>query len=126
MFEKKVTDPDYALVIENLIMASHEDFETWSTLCVGFNESKNLLIRLDYFNDNNPKNNSQTYAVIDKDNAFQMSGFLGIKLIELPDFLYEKFKDTSTMAVPSDVQYLFQRILDFVMDCGVNYKIVTL
>ena len=56
---------------------SHEDFDTWSTLTVGFNYTKSLVICLTFYDYKNVQHH--TYATIEKDEAMAMSEQLNVK-----------------------------------------------
>ena len=60
---------------------SHEDFDTWSTLTVGFNYTKSLVICLTFYDYKNVQHH--TYATIEKDEAMAMSEQLNVKLTDL-------------------------------------------
>ena len=64
---------------EITIAMSHEDFDTWSTLTVGFNYTKSLVICLTFYDYKNVQHH--TYAIIEKDEAMAMSEHLDVKLI---------------------------------------------
>ena len=67
---------------EITIAMSHEDFDTWSTLTVGFNYTKSLVICLTFYDYKNVQHH--TYAIIEKDEAMAMSEHLDVKLTDLP------------------------------------------
>ena len=88
---------------------SHEDFDTWSTLTVGFNYTKSLVICLTFYD----------Y----KNEAMAMSEQLNVKLTDLPQTICKHCGDTSYVFVPSHVEELFKDVLDFILDCGAHYRI---
>ena len=106
---------------EITIAMSHEDFDTWSTLTVGFNYTKSLVICLTFYDYKNVQHH--TYAIIEKDEAMAMSEHLDVKLTDLPQTICKHCGDTSYVFVPSDVEELFKDVLDFILDCGAHYRI---
>ena len=84
---------------EITIAMSHEDFDTWSTLTVGFNYTKSLVICLTFYEQ------------------------LNVKLTDLPQTICKHCGDTSYVFVPSHVEELFKDVLDFILDCGAHYRI---
>ena len=67
---------------EITIAMSHEDFDTWSTLTVGFNYTKSLVICLTFYDYKNVKHH--TYAIIEKDEAMAMSEPVSYTHLTLP------------------------------------------
>ena len=76
---------------------SHEDFDTWSTLTVGFNYTKSLVICLTFYDYKNVQHH--TYATIEKDEAMAMSEQLNVKLTDLPQTICKHCGDTSYVFV---------------------------
>ena len=116
------------LVMETGISSSHEDFDVWATLVSGFDAEKSLVILYEYKTDyqddkGNPRRRvKKVRAIIDKEEAFEMSKKLNVRMTELPSLLQEKFREEDTF-YPSDVEHLFKKVLEFVVDCGVHYRI---
>ena len=106
---------------EITIAMSHEDFDTWSTLTVGFNYTKSLVICLTFYDYKNVQHH--TYAIIEKDEAMAMSEHLDVELTDLPQTICKHCGDTSYVFVPSHVEELFKDVLDFILDCGAHYRI---
>ena len=106
---------------EITIAMSHEDFDTWATLTVGFNYTKSLVICLTFYDYKNVQHH--TYAIIEKDEAMAMSEHLDVKLTDLPQTICKHCGDTSYVFVPSHVEELFKDVLDFILDCGAHYRI---
>ena len=98
---------------EITIAMSHEDFDTWSTLTVGFNYTKSLVICLTFYDYKNVQHH--TYAIIEKDEAMAMSEHLDVKLTDLPQTICKHCGDTSYVFVPSHVEELFKDVLDFIL-----------
>ena len=97
---------------EITIAMSHEDFDTWSTLTVGFNYTKSLVICLTFYDYKNVQHH--TYAIIEKDEAMAMSEQLNVKLTDLPQAICKHCGDTSYVFVPSHV--------DFSKMCWISYS----
>ncbi len=111
------------LTLEEVIIESDDDLAIWSSIVVGFDISKNLVIRLEHIDYEAHENDYTLAAAIEKDDAFRMACFLHVKLTYLPRFLFEKFGTNFPLSVPSEVERLFKSMLDFVLDCGEHYKL---
>lgn len=112
------------LALEDVIAISDDDLEIWSTLVVGFDFDKNLIIQFDYDRDYDLEDlGYRLLAKIDKEDAFQISSALHIPLVKLPSFFRKEFGESSNLLVPSEIECIFQKILDFVLDFGAHYKL---
>ena len=102
---------------EITIAMSHEDFDTWSTLTVGFNYTKSLVICLTFYD----------YKNVQCDNRKRRSnGYVGTtqcKINRLTQTICKHCGDTSYVFVPSHVEELFKDVLNFILDCGAHYRI---
>ena len=79
---------------EITIAMSHEDFDTWSTLTVGFNYTKSLVICLTFYDYKNVQHH--TYAIIEKDEA-------------MPSHVEELFKDVLDFILDCGAHYRISR-----------------
>ena len=52
-----------------------------------------------------------------------MSKYLKATSEDLPEIIYDECGDSSGISVPSEVEATFKKILDFILDCGVRYKL---
>jgi hypothetical protein len=52
-----------------------------------------------------------------------MADYLKVRLTSLPQEILERFGDSSDIAVPSEVEAVFKEILDFIIACGVRYRL---
>lgn len=109
------------LALEEVIIESHDDFEIWSSVVVGFDTSKNLVVRLDCIDYKENGSGVRQDAVVGKEDAFALSCRWHTKLTGLPHFIYSRFGDGSNLSVPSEVEGLFKEILDFILDSGGRY-----
>lgn len=109
------------LALEEVIIESNDDLEIWSSIVVGFDVAKSLVIRWDYIDYDEHEYDFRQDAVIYKDDAFKISCFLHTKLTDLPNFLFNEFGEPSNRFVPSEVEGLFKSILDFILDSGGHY-----
>lgn len=75
------------LALEEVIIESNDDLEIWSSIVVGFDVAKSLVIRWDYIDYDEHEYDFRQDAVIYKDDAFKISCFLHTKLTDLPNFL---------------------------------------
>lgn len=110
------------LALEHLIICSHEDFNDWSALIVGFNDQKQLVFQLEYINDNNPKLNRINFAYLDKEEAFSLAQKLHVSLINLPESFYKKF-GSDCFCYPSDVEQVFSDILQYIVSHQISYHL---
>ena len=118
--------PDDKLVLEETIALSDDDLEVWATLVSGFDANKNLVVRFDFYRDYDAGHSGYSLiAKVNKEEAFQMSSVLHTSLTRLPSALREEFAEeaNSLSLKPSEVECLFKKVLDFILDCGVHYKL---
>ena len=114
------------LVLEETIALSDDDLEVWATLVSGFDTNKNLVVRFDYYRDYDAGDSGYSLiAKVNKEEAYQMSSVLHAPLTRLPSVLREEFAEESNSLslAPSEVECLFKKVLDFILDCGVHYKL---
>lgn len=111
------------LALEETIIESHNDFNSWASVCTGFDEKENLLIKLTFQNNEEGGSQLTTTATIDADTAYQMAAYLKISLTRLPQFILKKFGNESKTASPTEVKSLFYELLNFVTVYKGHYRI---
>lgn len=109
--------------LQEVIIESHDDLDIWSAVTVGFDDDKNFVVLLECIDYNNREYDSNTYAIIDKEDAMILSRRLGINLTALPKNLFDKYGDTTNLSGTLDVEAVFKEILDFLNDNLVRYRI---
>lgn len=106
------------------IASSDDDMPIWSSVEVGFDDYKNLVVHLDYVDYENHKYDQDVYATVDRDETFAMAEYLKINPVDLPKAIYNELgNDENYLLVPSDIEKIFQDILEFILDCGVHYRL---
>ncbi|MGM9802966.1 MAG: hypothetical protein ACI308_02190 [Muribaculaceae bacterium] len=114
------------LVLEEIIASSHEDFDVWAIMVAGFNMDKRFIVQFDYYNTPDTPNPARSIkAVMPQDEAYQLSRVLRTDLIRLPVALQQRFAPrTNEMVMPEHVEAQFKLVLDFLLDRGINYKLI--
>ena len=112
----------FMLLLEELIIDSDGDMLIGSGIVAGFDDEKNFAVVLDY-TDYETGYNRKTWAVVEKEDALTMADYLKVRLTSLPQEIFERFGDSSDIAVPSEVEAVFKEILDFIIACGVRYRL---
>lgn len=113
---------DNMLLLEELIIDSDGDMLIGSGIVAGFDDEKNFAVVLDY-TDYETGYNRKTWAVVEKEDALAMADCLKVRLTSLPQEIRKRFGDSNDMSVPSEVEALFKEILDFIISCGVRYRL---
>ena len=62
-------------------------------------------------------------AIVDEEDGKVMARHLNVSYADLPQALYDEFGDTTGVLVPSEVEYIFKNVLDYILDCGTKYKL---
>lgn len=101
---------------EITIAMSHEDFDTWSTLTVGFNYTKSLVICLTFYDYKNVQHH--TYATIEKDEAMAMSEQLNVKLNRLTPNHMQTLRRHVVCICAVSCRRTFQRCTEFITRRG--------
>jgi len=112
----------FMLLLEELIIDSDGDMLIGSGIVAGFDDEKNFAVVLDY-TDYETGYNRKIWAVVEKEDALAMADYLKVRLTSLPQEILERFGDSSDIAVPSEVEAVFKEILDFIIACGVRYRL---
>lgn len=112
------------LVLDRIIVGSDEDLEICVDIVVGFDDNKDFVVELyevDYTICNGRER--RVWAVVEKNDAVTMADFLKVRLTSLPEAFDDRFGEESTVMTPSYVKALFKDILEFILDCHVQYKL---
>lgn len=111
------------LALEEWIAQSDDDLEIWASVTVGFDSEKELAVKLEFVDYEDEENNSLVFAFVSFDDAYDMAKRLNVRLTELPKAIKRQCGRSSTTLVPSQVKACFKEVLDFIVGCGVNYKL---
>ena len=111
------------LTLKQVIVESHDDLEIWSSITVWEGARQELVIQLEFTDYDDPDRETKTSATLDRDEAATLAKHLHITAEALPQALFDRYGDTSNLAVPSEVEALFQEILNFILDHGARYRL---
>lgn len=112
------------LALEKLIAETHNDFDVYSSVVVGFDDAKNLVVELERSDSNRPRHNRKNRAVVNAEEALLLAKRLNRRLVELPQALSEEFVDTEyDFLTPDDIQTVFREMLDYILELGGHYVI---
>lgn len=111
------------MTLQEIIAESHDDLPIWSSVTVGFEDDKSLTVLLEHDDYDEPDYAYRIYATVDKHDALDMARRLNVPLTALPSIIFKRYGDTSNLSVPSEVEAAFKDILDFILDCGVRYRL---
>ena len=112
------------LLFEEYILASDDDLEIASDIVVGFDDDKNFvveLIKTNYMVSHGGER--RVRAVVDKEEALLLADYLNVRLTALPKCFDQRFGEFSNILKPSYVDAQFKEILEFILDCGVHYRL---
>ena len=70
------------------------------------------------------RGNQRLWAVVEKEDALMLADYLKVKLTALPKVFNEKFGESGAFVL-SYVEARFREILDFILDCGIHYQLIT-
>ena len=114
------------LLLEEIIAVSDEDLEIVSDLVAGFSDDKNFVVKLETDEYGvRCRSRRKVWAIVEKEDALMLADYLKVKLTALPLEFQKRFGDSSGSLANSYVEAEFKEILDFILDCGVHYQLVT-
>lgn len=105
------------------IIESDEDLEIVSTIDAEYNSKSNLVI--EYYCINYEKRRNVIDYTATVENTEKLAKRLKVNPIDLPQAIYDEFGDSTGVSRLSDIEYVFKEILDFILDCGVKYKLTS-
>ena len=111
------------MTLQEVIVESHDDFPIWSSVVVGFDDDKSLVVLLEHDDYDEPDYAYKVYATVDKRDAMGMARRLNVSLTDLPAVIFKRYGEASNVFVPSEVEATFKDILDVILDCGVRYRL---
>ena len=72
------------MTLQEVIVESHDDFPIWSSVVVGFDDDKSLVVLLEHDDYDEPDYAYKVYATVDKRDAMGMARRLNVSLTDLP------------------------------------------
>ncbi len=113
------------LTSEEIIIESDEDFEIVSTISAGYDYRRNFVVHYYCIHYERHRYEVDYKAIVDEDNAKLMAKRLKIDYNDLPRVLYREFGDCTGTTTLSGIEYVFKEILEFILDCGAKYKLIS-
>ncbi len=105
-----------------LIVSSHEDLDVWSTIEVGIDDFKCMDMHLEFVDSSDQKHH--THATLDRENTAALAKKLKTDVAHLPDAIDEEFGNLgNSMLLPSQVEAIFQEMLEYILDHGLHYRL---
>lgn len=115
------------LALKELLIETDSDLSVVATVSIGFDDSGNLTLMYDRTVYDHPSESSITYAVVDKQQAYDLSRRLKVPLTHLPAYFSKKFAvEPFGYAGPSEARALFKDILVFFSYRGARYRLKTI
>lgn len=111
------------LTSEETIIESDEDLEIVSTIEAGYDYRKNFVVKYYCINYEKRRKVIDYTATVDEEDATKMAKHLKVDYYDLPKVLYNEFGDCTGTTTLSGIEYVFKEILEFILDCGVKYKL---
>lgn len=107
------------------IFNTHEDFEDYEAVYVGFDSKINLIILCEYSCYSRPEFDCGTYAILSPGEAFRLAKRLKVALSDLPAEIGQAMADWNEIhfAEPSDVRDCFKEITECLIDEGCRFRI---
>lgn len=108
------------------IMSSDEDQPIVEDLHVGFDTHMNLIVTIEHTNYEEPEYSCSVVAVINKENAFELSRKLKVSMVHLPSVICESMEEYAEIvnADFQQVQECFKEITDCFISEKCPYRIV--
>lgn len=107
------------------IFSSDDDAEVVEDILTGYDESLNLILLLLHTDYVEPENNHQTYATINKDEAYKFAKRLHVPMCRLPNVIAEYASEYGRLVNPtlSQTRDCFTDILKFATDKGCKLRL---
>lgn len=104
----------------HIVTASHEDLETWATVEAGIDGYGQLVVRYTHYHYDQSK--SHVSASVDKGDTATLARQLEVDPDGIIDVLIDEYEDAFPFN-PSEVETIFQDILEKILDYGVHYRL---
>lgn len=116
------------MIKEHTIITSDDDLSIVSYLTVGFDTSYRFVICLEKvdYREYDPGSKSKRKiinAVVDKDDAYELSKRLKVSLTELPEFFANELDTDYTLATTRQTSVVFKEALNYLLDHGTHYTL---
>lgn len=107
------------------IFNSDDDADVVNDICAGYDEDFNLIILMEHTDYVEPEYNCNVYAVVGKDEAFNLSKRLGVPMAQLIDAIEDAVSGYDRLVNPTlkQTRDCFSDILRFVRDNGGRSKL---
>lgn len=114
------------LVVPYWVMCSDEDQMVVQDVTIGYDETFNLIILIERSDYEDHDNDCATWAVIDKNDAAELSRRLNVPMRELPKAMGQSMSNYSDIvnATLSQTKNCFHSILDCLTSYKCRYRIV--
>lgn len=111
------------MALERSIIETHDDYSVWRGINAGFDDDRNFVVEMEYVNYDEREPGCRTLAIVEGRDAYRLAHRNGVKLVELPELIENKFGESTGAALPSYVKEVFGRILDFIAGNGIRYTL---
>ena len=110
----------------HLVMDSDNDQPIVESLCVGFDARMRLVAVIEHTDYDEPAYSCSVSAVINKDDAYELSRWLNVPMTHLPGAIGEAVKAQTEVVNPStrEVQECFKAIVNLFVDGKCPYRII--
>lgn len=108
------------LFLLHCIFNSDDDADIVNDIYAGYDEDFNLIILMEHTDYDDPQYNCDAYAVVGKDEAYDLSKRLGVPMTRLIDVIENAVSDYDNFVNPTlrQTRDCFSDILQFVRDNG--------
>lgn len=114
------------LLLETLIVDTHSDYEPYVTIVAGFDDARNLVIRMDCeraAGDNAQNTHRITDAVVSGDGAYALARRYQTSLTQLPSELSDCMHKPLDKYSAGEVKEVFSELLHLLLERKIPYKI---
>lgn len=112
------------MVLQETIICSDEDQPIVADISTGFDDRKNLVIKMEYTDYEDSRYDTTTIATVSFEDARTLAGRLRTNTLELPQVLADEFEgEPGILYSTNDVKGVFKEILDFLVDYGIHYRL---
>lgn len=109
------------LILEEVIAESHDDLPVWEGIIAGYDDEKNLVIRIEHTDYEYPEYSNCGKTVIPFNEAVRLSSRLGVRATEIPGCLSGRYGDHSNLLRPSEVRAIYREIIQMLDASGISY-----
>ncbi len=106
-----------------MVAESDEDMDMGASVVAGIDRYGNLVVGMDFFDLDDHGRDYELHAIVEREPAEAMARRLGTRMERLPQLLADRCGDRSRMLDISEVEAVFQQTLEFMLDCGVRYRL---